>query len=341
VKTAIALALALSACNTPTTDQAPAGSTAVAGIPDPGEKVLSVNGTPIGLNELQLVFSKMRVPDDKLAEFAWTSGGKRFAEEYALAVVLHEKAVAEKLQDDPEVKKQLALAQRQVLASAMREKMAKAAVTDAAIAEYYEKNKVRFEKPEVHVRQIRVATEPEAQEILASLKGGGDFAALAKEKSKDPSAAKGGDMGWLHEKENPTFGDQALAAEKGAILGPIESKAGFHVVEVIEKRDKTPMEEVRPEAMAQLEHAEATRVIDELRKSLVLEWVREPSTEPMPGMPDMRNPHGAPRGSPSQLGIPTRPIRPGGPGGPVQMPPGTPGAAPAPAPAPPGGGAGH
>lgn len=322
MKTAIALALALCACNTPSST-APAASSAVSEMPDPGEKVLSVNGTPIGLNELELVFSKMRVPDDKLAEFAWTSGGKRYAEEYALAVVLAQKAAAENVQNDPEVQKQLVLAQRQVLAAAMREKMAKAAVTEAAIADYYEKNKARFEKPEVHVRQIRVTTEPEAQELLERLKKGEDFAALAKEKSKDISGKNGGDVGWLHEKENPVFGDQALAAEKGALLGPIEGKQGFHVVEVLDKRDKTPIEDVRPEAAAQIEHAETTRLMDEMRKSLVIEWVKEPSTEEMPGIPDLRSPHGNPRGphgmGPGPGQIPTRPTREG-PGGPVTPP---------------------
>lgn len=351
MKTAFALVLALSACNTPadTTTAGSTGSTgsASAGIPDPGEKVLSVNGTPIGLNELGLVFEKMRVPKDQIPEFAWTRNGKKAAEDYGLAVVLHERALAENLKADPDVQKQLALAERQVLASAMRTKLAKAAVTDAAITEFYEKNKSRFDKPEVKARQIRVATEPEAQEVLARLKKGEDFATVAKEKSTDPgSKAKGGDVGWFQEQANPIFGKDAFAAEKGAMIGPIENRGAFYVVEVQDKRDSTPMEEVRPEAAEQIEHAESTKVIEDLRSSLKYEWVREPSNEPAPGMPgmpgmpgqgmpDMRNPHagGMPR-SPHGIpgGVPTRPI-PIGPGAPGGAP------APAPAPAPAGGGA--
>lgn len=322
MKIALTLLLALAACNTPSATGPVPGA-----MNDVGEKVLSVNGTPIGNKELELVFRKMRVPEDQVAEFAWTPGGKRYTEDYALATVLYQRALEEKLIDDPAVQMQLALATRQVLASAMREKLAKSTVTDAAIAEWYEKNKVRYEKPEVHARQIRVATADEANEILARIQKGEDFAAIAKEKSADAATApKGGDMGWFKQNENP-LGDAIFAAEKGAVLGPLEGRQGFVIVEVLDKRDKTPMDEVKPEAAAQIEHAESTKVMEELRKSLTFEWVKEPAAGPAPGM----SPHGTHAmpppgrgpGAEPGMAIPAR----GGPPKPPVAPPPAPGGA--------------
>jgi peptidyl-prolyl cis-trans isomerase C len=315
VKTWLTLLLALAACNSQ-----PAGGPVPGAMTDVGEKVLSVNDTPIGNKELELVFKKMRVPEDQIAEFAWTPGGKRYSEDYALATVLYKKALEDKLAEDPEVQMQLALATRQVLASAARERIAKGSVTEAAIADWYEKNKVRYEKPEVHARQIRVATEAEAVEVMTRIKGGEDFAAVAKDKSVDAAtASKGGDLGWFKQQENP-LGEQIFAAEKGALLGPLQGRLGWHVVEVLDKRDKTPMEEIKPEATAQIEHAEAAKAVDELRKSLKIEWVKEPAAGP-PIPPQMTNPHGSPHGmrGPMEPGLAIpgggKPVKPPAPAG--------------------------
>ncbi|MEQ1505048.1 MAG: peptidylprolyl isomerase, partial [Myxococcota bacterium] len=265
------------ACNGPATTAAIPGA-----MPDPGETVLTVDEHPIGLSELEIVFEKRNVPEAERATFAWTPNGKKLSEEYAVAVALYEQAVAAKLYDDPEVRLQLQLAERQVLAGAMREKLAKAAVTDAAIQKYYDDNKPRFDKTEVKARHIVVGSETEANEIKAQLASGVDFATLAKTKSIDKkTAAKGGDVGWFHLHEERNFGDKVFEEKPGTVVGPIESRMGFHVVEVLDRRANTPLEEVKPEAAAQLEHAESTRIVDELRKNMKVAWVKEPD----PGEP--------------------------------------------------------
>ncbi|MFU8841274.1 MAG: peptidylprolyl isomerase [Nitriliruptoraceae bacterium] len=83
-------------------------------------------------------------------------------------------------------------------------------------------------------RHILLATEADAEEVLAELAAGADFAELARERSEDPgSAAQGGDLGpqprgaWLVE-----FDDAVWAAEVGEVVGPIQTQAGFHVIEV-------------------------------------------------------------------------------------------------------------
>lgn len=311
MRSALLLALALVACN----PEAPVA--AVPGtIPDAGELVMTVNGTPVGRAEMELVFRRMRMPPEQAATFIDTPGGRHVAEEYALATVLYEKAVAAKLYEDPEVALQMAFAERQVLGQNMRDRLAKAAVTDEAVKAWYEQNKARFEKPEAKVRQIQVTSESMAKDLMERIKKGEEFGTLAKAHSSDPvSAARGGDLGWIRAHENTFIGDAALAADKGALIGPVESRLGFHVVEVLDKRDRTPLEDVRAEAEDQIAHAEATRQLEDLRSQLKIEWA--------PGRPEV-----AP---PPMQGGPGSPHAPGGGLPPNHPPPG--GAAP-----PPGGG---
>ncbi len=95
-------------------------------------------------------------------------------------------------------------------------------------------------------RHILLETEDEATEILGLLEGGGDFAALATERSTDPSAAtNGGDLGCQPEGTFvPEFEEAAFAAQAGDIVGPVETQFGFHVIEVLSLED-TPDETVQ------------------------------------------------------------------------------------------------
>ena len=87
-----------------------------------------------------------------------------------------------------------------------------AALTDEAMHKVYDEAvKQMANEEEVHARHILVSTEDEAKAIEAELKKGADFAALAKEKSKDPGAADGGDLGYFTK-------DQMAARIRGSRL---------------------------------------------------------------------------------------------------------------------------
>lgn len=79
----------------------------------------------------------------------------------------------------------------------------------------------------------------EAKAILSSVKGGADFAELAKEKSKDlGSGAKGGDLGWFGEGQMvPSFNDAAFGMEgTGLVSEIVESQFGYHIINVTEPK---------------------------------------------------------------------------------------------------------
>ncbi|MCA9493493.1 MAG: peptidyl-prolyl cis-trans isomerase [Myxococcales bacterium] len=262
------VALLAFACNPPPPPPVVPGT-----IENPGPIVGTVDGTPIGANELAQVFKSMRVPPDMIEGLENTPRGRHIAQEYAVATVLYAKALEMKLEDDPEVRMQMAFAQRQVLAQAARGKMTRDAVTDEAIRAWYDENKARFDKPEVRARQIVVSSETLAKDLVERLEKGEDFAELAKAHSIDPTTKNtGGEIGWFKAHEMPQIGDQVMAAEVGARLGPLESRLGFHIVEVEEKRDATPFEDARPMAEQALLEQEREKQTEMIRQTAKIEW---------------------------------------------------------------------
>ena len=123
-------------------------------------------------------------------------------------------------------------------------------ISDADVKKYYEENY----KPEIKARHILVADEAKAKEIKAKLDAGEDFAKLAKENSTDTQSAKqGGDLGWFGPgKMVPAFEEAAYALKVNEISQPVQSDYGYHIIQVTEKKEKQPFEEVKDEMKEQL-----------------------------------------------------------------------------------------
>ncbi len=96
---------------------------------------------------------------------------------------------------------------------------------------------------EVWARHILVETENEAEIIYDLLQNGGDFHELAAENSTDTSTSEsGGDLGWFNDETMVAeFSDAAFSLEVGEISEPVESTYGFHIIQVLGKREnQTP-----------------------------------------------------------------------------------------------------
>jgi peptidyl-prolyl cis-trans isomerase D len=148
---------------------------------------------------------------------------------------------------------------------------AMATPSDAAVQQYYDEHAdERFTEPEeVHARHILVRVAPNADDktkadarakaeaILAQVKGGGDFAAIAKKESQDPgSADKGGDLGFFPRgRMVPQFDAVAFTLEPGQVSDVVETPFGFHVIEVEEKKPggRKPLDAVRDQIVKTLE----------------------------------------------------------------------------------------
>jgi len=124
-------------------------------------------------------------------------------------------------------------------------------IADADVEQYYEQNQSQFvEEAAVHAAHILFNSEDKetAEEVLAEIRAGGDFAALAKEYSQDPASAEnGGDLGWPTTPFVPEFQEAAAALEVGEVSDLVQTTFGWHIIKALEKREdrQKDLDEVR------------------------------------------------------------------------------------------------
>lgn len=117
-------------------------------------------------------------------------------------------------------------------------------VTEKELKDYYDKY-----KPEIRARHILVEDENTAKEVKEKLSTGANFEDLAKEYSKDPgSAENGGDLGWFGAgKMAPEFEAAAYALKINEISNPVKTQSGFHIIQVMEQKEKDTFEKMKGE----------------------------------------------------------------------------------------------
>lgn len=91
-------------------------------------------------------------------------------------------------------------------------------------------------------------------DVYRKLDNGGDFEALAKEYSDDPgSAARGGDLGWVNPGDMVPAFDRVMAEiEPGVISKPFKSKFGWHILQVIDRKETDLGEQVQRNQVYQM-----------------------------------------------------------------------------------------
>jgi peptidyl-prolyl cis-trans isomerase C len=195
-------------------------------------------------------------------------------------VVLSQAADQQKLSDRPEVKHRLTFDRNRLLMESLLQDAGRTALSDQEEHKVYDEAiKQAKNEEEVHARHILVPTEDEAKAILAQLKGGADFAALAKEKSKDPGAADGGDLGYFTKDQMvPEFAEVAFKLDKGQISDPVKTQFGWHIIKVEDKRIKpTPtFDQVKPQIENYVSHRAQAALVEKLRGTATIERLDKP-----------------------------------------------------------------
>jgi len=131
---------------------------------------------------------------------------------------------------------------------------------------------------QTHARHILIkaselVSDNEARNRLRILKerleNKGDFVQIARANSEDTSAAKGGDLGWLSPGDTvPEFERAMNALQPGQISEPVRSPFGWHLVQVIERRQSDVSKERR--------RLTARQALRERRSEEAFnEWVRQ------------------------------------------------------------------
>lgn len=190
-------------------------------------------------------------------------------------IMVTQAADKKNLADNPDFKRRLAFLRSKLLMGYELQEEAKTALTDEALKQTYDEAvKSMSGQEEVRARHILVEGEDEAKAILEQLKGGADFAKLAKEKSKDPGAAEGGDLGYFTKDQMvPEFADVAFKMYPGQLSNPVKTQFGWHVIKVEDKRIKQPpeFEKVKDQIEAYLARKAQSDFIAKLRQSAKVE----------------------------------------------------------------------
>jgi peptidyl-prolyl cis-trans isomerase C len=167
-------------------------------------------------------------------------------------------------------------------------------VSDEDAEKFYNENQERFKKPEAvrasHIlikadeidpakakemtdEQKKKASDElkqqalkKAEDILAKLKQGGDFAKLATENSACPSKEKGGDLGSFERgKMTPAFETSAFSRKPGEMSDVVETEFGYHIIKTTEKNDAgiTPFKDVKGFLVEGLKKQKTSQIIQE------------------------------------------------------------------------------
>jgi len=182
-----------------------------------------------------------------------------------------------KLQDEPQVKRELTLVQDQVLSQLYFDHLIDKNITEAKLKAAYEKYlKTAPPREEVNARHILLTSEADAKAVIEQLKKGADFAALAKEKSADPAGrASGGELGWFTKDEMvPAIADAAFKLKKGEYTeAPVKTQFGWHVIKVEDRRKAEPptFEQIRPQLYSDLAREFVAEKMKELKTAAKVE----------------------------------------------------------------------
>ena len=199
--------------------------------------------------------------------------------------VAAQKAKAEKLDQADSFKRRLNYVRDRVLMQELLAKVAKDGVSDAKMKAFYDEQ-VKQIKPveEVRARHVLVETEDAAKALLKRIKGGEDFAKVAKEASKDPgSGAEGGDLGYFtKERMVPEFAEAAFGGKVGDVVGPVKSQFGFHLIKVEDRRNKPvpAFDQVKDRIAAGLAGKAQGEYIKALREAAKVEKTESPAEKP-------------------------------------------------------------
>jgi peptidyl-prolyl cis-trans isomerase C len=198
--------------------------------------VAEVDGRAVTLGDVQDAIAELP-PSVKNLAFADLFPGVlgKLIRQQALVI----RAQRQALDEDPVVRRLAKAASDRVMANALLEQEISRSITEAALLDRYNKDVAGKPGPEeVHVRVIMVPAEQAATGIIGELRGGADFATLAKRSSVDATAPAGGDVGFVvRDGLTPEVGAVVFSMQSGQFTPfPVRSAGSWFVLKVEERR---------------------------------------------------------------------------------------------------------
>jgi peptidyl-prolyl cis-trans isomerase C len=256
-----------------------------AGAQDKGEKAAAPkkaasSSARVVVNGVTIPQARIDAMNKELDAAGQPSGPERqqaVREELVNREVLSQAAQKRGLDKNADVVAQMDMARQAVLIRALFDAEAKAhPVTDADLQKQYEQFKGSMGTNEYKVAHILVDKEDEAKSIIDQLNKGGDFAKVAKEKSKDPgSKDNGGDLDWgPSARYVKPFADAVTTQPKGKIsAAPVKTDFGYHVIRVDDVRPlKVPdFNELKEQFRQRAQQQQIQKMVMDLRQKAKIE----------------------------------------------------------------------
>jgi peptidyl-prolyl cis-trans isomerase C len=275
----IALAQIVLAQYAPSGELAPPGAVGTTPAPSgqaAGDPIIAtVGGQPIHRSEVE----------DEVRTLPGSSGEASFAQLYSVALrrviereALLVRARANGLVTVPEVLRHMQEARDRVLEDAYLQQATADRVTEAMLLEKYQAEIAGKPGPaEVRGRAILVPTEEQANSIIEKLRSGADFAALAGQFSKDVSAAKGGDLGFMTRDElTPEVGAVLFSLLPGQMSAyPVKTPVGWFALK-LEARRSTPtptFQEARSRLLAECQRDALNAVVQAAQREAPVRYL--------------------------------------------------------------------
>lgn len=283
----LVFALASSACGS-----APGGG-------KQGKTLAVVNGEP--LTEATLMKEVENLPPYVRPILETPAGRMQFLESVITRDLLMREALRRGIDRRAEVADRLAMARKSIVLEAMLRDVAERApgLSDAALRKAYDANPAQHKVGErVKVSHMLFQDKGRAKEMLDRAKKGEPFEKLMKEvHSRNGEVAA--DLGEI-ERGNfvKPFEEAAFAAAPGAVVGPVKTTYGYHVVKVYDKKPAgaRSFEEVKPQLLAeQREQAQRDAfegLITDLRRQATIRILYKPEGTPV--RPEAQDPGAAP-----------------------------------------------
>ncbi|MFC7473049.1 peptidylprolyl isomerase [Dankookia sp. GCM10030260] len=266
---------------------APTPTPAPAAVPAEDPVLARVDGQPVRLSDVlataqDVLPADMRdLPPGMLMQVIPADVRRQLVERTITERALTGAARAAGLDKEEAVRRRIQRAEEQELQQVFLAREVAAGVTDSALrARYDQESGKRQGGEEVHARHILLRTEPEAKAALAAIRGGEDFAAVARRLSIDPGAKDGGDLGFFKRSDMvPEFAEAAFAMKPGELSEPVKSPFGWHVIRAEERRAAPvpSFEESRQQLRQQMLQEQVDAVVQRVRATAKVERLDQPA----------------------------------------------------------------
>lgn len=232
-----------------------------------------VNGKPVPSSRATALIQQLersgRPVDESMLE--------QVKDEVIMREIFMQEALKRGVAKTSNYKDQMELARQSILIRELfTEYQIKNPVTEAQMQAEYDQYVAANEGQEYRARHILVAEEAQAKALIASIKAGAKFEAVATKESMDKgSGANGGDLDWASDSTFvPEFSDAMVKLGKGDMTNaPVQSQFGWHIIRLDDVRKATlpAFDEVKDELSQQMQQQRLSDFQNELRAKAKIE----------------------------------------------------------------------